>query len=384
MPQTREHLAILGVLGVERGVVALTKRDLVDDEWAALVRADLSAALRKTPLATAPMVEVSAKMKRGLGDLVAAVGGVLADAPARRDISRPRLPLDRVFTLAGFGTIVTGTLVDGTFTVGDEAAILPSGRRARIRGIQTHRKGRESAQPGSRVALNLAGVDKDELERGMVVVRPGTVAATSLIAARLSLLPSASDPLVHDETVKVHVGTAEVMARASLLETNAIAPGGSSWAQLRLAAPTAVAVGDRFVIRRPSPAETLGGGEIADASGERVRRRADALASLERRAGPSPTSRLLDSSSSPKDSRYGSAMPFWRGTRSPRSPFASSVRSPRPIDARRCVPGCRARSFARRSDSCHAVSPRSSKRSLGRDGLSNGAAPSRFPATSRA
>src|SRR5439155_1050620 len=164
------------------------------------------------------------------------VGGVLADAPARRDISRPRLPIDRVFTLAGFGTIGTGTLVDGTFTVGDEAAILPSGRRARIRGIQTHRKGRESAQPGSRVALNLAGVDKDELERGMVVVRPGTVAATSLIAARLSLLPSASDPLVHDETVKVHVGTAEVMARASLLETNAIAPGGSSWAQLRLAA----------------------------------------------------------------------------------------------------------------------------------------------------
>jgi len=301
MPQTREHLAILGVLGVERGVVALTKRDLVDDEWAALVRADLSAALRKTPLATAPMVEVSAKMKRGLGDLVAAVGGVLADAPARRDISRPRLPIDRVFTLAGFGTIVTGTLVDGTFTVGDEAAILPSGRRARIRGIQTHRKGRESAQPGSRVALNLAGVDKDELERGMVVVRPGTVAATSLIAARLSLLPSASDPLVHDETVKVHVGTAEVMARASLLETNAIAPGGSSWAQLRLAAPTAVAVGDRFVIRRPSPAETLGGGEIADASGERVRRRADALASLERRAGPSPTSRLLAVLDVPRD-----------------------------------------------------------------------------------
>src|SRR5439155_1154979 len=221
--------------------------------------------------------------------------------PARRDISRPRLPIDRVFTLAGFGTIVTGTLVDGTFTVGDEAAILPSGRRARIRGIQTHRKGRESAQPGSRVALNLAGVDKDELERGMVVVRPGPVAATSLIAARLSLLPSASDPLVHDETVKVHVGTAEVMARASLLETNAIAPGGSSWAQLRLAAPTAVAVGDRFVIRRPSPAETLGGGEIADASGERVRRRADALASLERRAGPSPTSRLLAVLDVPRD-----------------------------------------------------------------------------------
>src|SRR5207237_899386 len=127
-----------------------------------------------------------------------------------------------------------------------------------------HRKGRESAQPGSRVSINLAGVDKDELERGMVVVRPGTVAATSLIAARLSLLPSASDPLVHDETVKVHVGTAEVMARASLLETNAIAPGGSSWAQLRLAAPTAVAVGDRVGGRRPCRGAAVGRGGRPD------------------------------------------------------------------------------------------------------------------------
>src|SRR5207237_10139545 len=139
-----------------------------------------------------------------------------------------------------------------------------------------HRKGRESAQPGSRVSINLAGVDKDELERGMVVVRPGTVAATSLIAARLSLLPSASDPLVHDETVKVHVGTAEVMARASLLETNAIAPGGSSCAHLRLEAPTAVAVGERFVIGGTSTADRLSEGLIGGAYGPRALLPADA------------------------------------------------------------------------------------------------------------
>jgi selenocysteine-specific elongation factor len=301
MPQTREHLAILGVLGAERGVVALTKRDLVDDEWAALARADVSAAIRDTPLAAAPLIEVSATARRGLADLVGALAAVLAGAPARRDVGRPRLPIDRAFTLAGFGTIVTGTLVDGSFAVGDEVAILPHGRGARIRGIQTHRTGRESAQPGSRVALNLAGIDKDELERGMVVALPGTLAPTSLIAGRLSLLPSASDRLAHDEAVKVHVGTAEAMARVSLLETNAIVPGGSSWAQLRLAVPIAVAVGDRVVIRRPSPPETLGGGEIADVSGERVRRRADALASLERRAAPSPTSRLLAVLDVPRD-----------------------------------------------------------------------------------
>src|SRR5206468_7157725 len=161
--------------------------------------------------------------------LVSAVDGVLADAPAHRDISRPRLPIDRVFTLAGFGTIVTGTLVDGTFTVGDEAAILPSGRRARIRGIQTHRKGRESAQPGSRVALNLVGVDKDELERGMVVVRPGTLAPVSVLSARVEVLASASDAIAHDEAVKVHAGTAEVMARVSLLEAPTLEPGASGW-----------------------------------------------------------------------------------------------------------------------------------------------------------
>jgi len=293
MPQTREHLAILGVLGVDRGVVALTKRDLVDDEWASLARGDVTAALQGTPLASAPMIEVSATAKTGLVELVDALDRVLATAPARRDLGRPRLGIDRAFTLTGFGTVVTGTLVDGSFATGDEIEVLPTGQRARIRGIQTHKRALDVASPGSRVALNLTGVEKDELGRGMVVVRPGTLAAVSVMSARVEVLGSASEAIAHDEAVKVHAGTAEVMARISLLEGATLEPGATGWAQLRLAEPLAVAVGDRFVIRRPSPPQTLGGGAVADITGERMRRRREAVAVLERRSAPTAASRLL-------------------------------------------------------------------------------------------
>jgi selenocysteine-specific elongation factor len=293
MPQTREHLSILGVLGVDRGVVALTKRDLVDDEWASLARADVSAALGGTPLAAAPMVEVSATAKTGLRELVGALESVLGAAPPRRDLGRPRLGIDRAFTLTGFGTVVTGTLVEGSFAIGDEIEILPTGRRARIRGIQTHKRALDAASPGSRVALNLAGVEKDELERGMVVVSPGTLVPVSVVSARVAVLASASEALAHDDAVKVHAGTAEVMARVSLLEGDTLEPGQTGWVQLRLAEPLAVAVGDRFVVRRPSPPETLGGGAVADISGDRMRRRREAVAVLERRSAPTPASRLL-------------------------------------------------------------------------------------------
>jgi len=299
-PQTREHLAILSLLGIQRGVVALAKRDLIDDEWAELVRGEVRTALAGTPLADAPMVEVSAAAGTGLAELTSTLERVLGDAPPRRETGRPRLPVDRAFTMAGFGTVVTGTLIDGALRVGDEVELVPGGARARIRGLQTHRRAIERAIPGSRVAANLAGVDRDAVERGMVLARPGTLAPTGVIALRLRILPEASDALVHDEEVKVHAGTAEVMARVALLEGDAILPGGSGWAQLRCATPLAVAVGDRVVIRRPSPSETLGGGVIADAAPERARRRADAVAALERRAAPSPLARLVASLDAPR------------------------------------------------------------------------------------
>jgi len=293
MPQTREHLAILSLLGIERGVIALSKRDLVDDEWAALAADDVRAAVGGTPLADAPLVPVSAAKRTGLDELVAALERVLGEAPQRPDRGRPRLPIDRAFTMSGFGTVVTGTLVDGSFGVGDEVEAVPGSRHARIRGMQTHRRAIETATPGRRVAVNLTGVDKSELARGMVLVRPGAIAPLSVIGLRLAVLPSASGPLAHDEAVKVHIGTAEVMGRVSVLEGDAIAPGEERWAQLRLASPVVAVSGDRLVVRRPSPPETLGGGAVADISGERFRRRADALSVLEKRAAPTPAARLL-------------------------------------------------------------------------------------------
>jgi selenocysteine-specific elongation factor len=300
MPQTREHLAILELLGIDRGVVALTKRDLVDDEWAALARDEVRGALIGTPLADAPIVEVSATTRRGMEDLLASLESVLGAAPARRDLARPRLPIDRAFTMTGFGTVVTGTLTDGTLRVGDEIEIAPSGLRGRIRGLQTHRRPIEEARPGSRVAANLSGIDRAALERGMVLVRPGTLAPASVIGARISVLEGVSGPLEHGDSVRVHVGTAESIARVSVLEGNAIRAGGAGWTQLRLATPLAAAVGDRLVIRRPSPSETLGGGSIADVSGERTRTRAEAVSALERRSAPSPEDRLLASFDVPR------------------------------------------------------------------------------------
>jgi selenocysteine-specific elongation factor len=300
MPQTREHLAILGLLGIDRGVIALTKRDLVDDEWAALAVADVRAALKGTALADAPLVEVSATARRGLDELLLALKRVLGDAPARRDVGRPLLPVDRSFTMPGFGTVVTGTLLDGTLAVGDEIAAFPGDVRARVRGLQTHRRSLDVARPGSRVAANLSGVDKEAVSRGMVVARPGSLETTTLLAVRLAVLASASAPLEHDEEVKVHVGTAETMARAALLEGSEIAPGATGWVQLRLAAPVAVAVGDRLVVRRPSPSETIGGGAVADLATIRLRRRAETVAALERRTAPSAASRLLASLDVPR------------------------------------------------------------------------------------
>jgi len=300
MPQTREHLAILGLLGIDRGVIALTKRDLVDDEWAALAVSDVRAALRGTALADAPLVAVSATARRGLDELLRALESVLGAAPARRDTGRPRLPVDRSFTMAGFGTVVTGTLLDGSLAVGDEVAVVPGDIRGRVRGLQTHRRSLDVARPGSRVAANLSGIEKEAVSRGMVLARPGSLETTTLIAVRLALLAGASGPLEHDEEIKVHVGAAETMARVAFLEGPAISPGETAWAQLRLAKAVAVAVGDRIVIRRPSPSETLGGGAIADLAAARLRRRAETVAALERRTAPSAASRLLASLDVPR------------------------------------------------------------------------------------
>ncbi len=296
MPQTREHLAILDLLRIPGGVVALTKIDLIDDpDWLELVQADVSEALQGTVLDGAPIIPVSARTGQGLAELTAALQEVLARTPPRPDRGRPRLWIDRVFTIGGFGTVVTGTLVDGHLEVGQEVEILPRGLRARIRGLQTHKTRIQRAVPGSRVAINLTGVSKQDLARGDLVTTPGWLRPTTLTDVRLDLLRDAPFPLKHNAFVKFFCGSAETVARVRLLGTETLAPGESGWVQLELDDPLPLVRGDRFIIRIPSPAVTVGGGEVVDPNPGRKHRRfrPEVLARLETLARGTPAEVLL-------------------------------------------------------------------------------------------
>lgn len=264
MPQTREHLAILDLLRVPRGVVALTKADLVDDEWLELVREDVQEVLQPTTLAAAPIIAVSAVTRQGIPVLLTALEQMLAEAEERQNIARPRLPVDRVFTMTGFGTVVTGTLLDGNFQIGQDVEILPRGLKTRVRGLQTHRHSVISAHPGSRVAINIANVARSEVARGDVIALPGQIRPTMLVDARIQLLGDAPRPLEHNMQVDFYSGSQEIPARVRLLDAEELMPGKSAWGQLRLSRPAALARRDRFIMRIPSPSMTIGGGEIVD------------------------------------------------------------------------------------------------------------------------
>jgi len=274
MPQTVEHLAILDLLQIRGGIVALTKVDLIEDEeWLELVTADLVERLDGTCLDGAPIVPVSARSGFGLDELKVTLEKYLATTPERPDRGKPRLPIDRVFTIAGFGTVVTGTLADGTFSVGQEVEILPSKLKTRIRGLQTHKEKVQVAVPGSRVAINLTGVSTDQLVRGDVVASPGWLQPTMLVDVQLRYLADAAKPLKHNTPVDFFSGAAEVPARVRLLGVETLAPGDTGWAQLRLASPVPLVKGDRFIIRQPSPSQTLGGGMIVNPRPGRRHRR---------------------------------------------------------------------------------------------------------------
>ncbi len=270
MPQTREHLAILDLIGVRRGIVVVTKKDLVDDELLSLVRMEVEEIIGDTSISGAPVLAVSAVTGEGLPELVAAIDELLDTTEPRHDLGRPRLPIDRIFTMAGSGTVVTGTLIDGTLSVGQEVGIVPSGLKSRLRGLQTHKSKIETATPGSRVAANLVGVNTSRLQRGDVVTRPGWLKATRMVTVKLSLISYLQRPIRHGTTVSFHTGAAETMAKVRLLEGDELKPGASTWAQLALDRPVAAIKGDRYIIR--SPMETLGGGGIIDAHARRLRR----------------------------------------------------------------------------------------------------------------
>jgi selenocysteine-specific elongation factor len=296
MPQTREHLAILDLLEIGTGIVALTKVDLAEsEEWVELVAADVSETLEGTVLEGAPIVYVYARTGQGLNELVAALQEMLAQVKPRRDRGQPRLPIDRVFTISGFGTVVTGTLADGSFEVGQEVEVLPRGLKARVRGLQTHKQKVERAVPGSRVAMNLSGIGKADLKRGDVVAPSGWLHPTVLVDVQLRYLPDAQRPLRHNAQLKFFSGAAETMARVRLLGQDRLPPGQSGWAQLRLQEPVALVKGDRFIVRIPSPPATVGGGIVVDPHpGRRHRRfRPEVLARLETLAQGSPAEVLL-------------------------------------------------------------------------------------------
>ncbi|MGD9146439.1 MAG: selenocysteine-specific translation elongation factor, partial [Anaerolineae bacterium] len=296
MPQTREHLAILDLLQVRGGVVALTKMDMAEDEdWLDLVEADLLDVLEGTVLDGAPVVRCSARTGEGLERLVAELDDYLSTSAPRRDVGRPRLPVDRVFTVPGFGTVVTGTLSDGTFLAGQEVELQPSGLGARIRGLQTHKEKIENAVPGSRVAINLTGVGTDEVQRGDVVTRPGWLRPTTLVDCYLRYLPDAPVPLKHHAPVEFYSGAAETQARVRLLGAKTLAPGEEGWVQIRLGKPVALVQGDRFIIRQPSPSVTIGGGRVVNPfPGRRHRRfRPEVIEGLETLAHGSPDEILL-------------------------------------------------------------------------------------------
>jgi selenocysteine-specific elongation factor len=276
MPQTREHVAILDLLGISNGVVALTKRDLVDDDWLDLVQADVEDFLKSTSLKAAPIVPCSATTGDGLDALRQVIQDLLERDRARPNTSRPRLPIDRVFTVAGFGTVVTGTLIDGELHLGQELEVQPGGLHTRVRGLQSHRKKLETIPAGTRTAVNLGGLAVEDLRRGQVLAAPGLMKPTRAVDARLRLIRDAR-PVRHNTEVSFHTGAAETLAKLSLLDRDELQPGEEAWVQVRLQDEVALARGDLFILRLPSPSMTIGGGSVVEPHARRHRRRQPAI-----------------------------------------------------------------------------------------------------------
>ena len=273
MPQTREHLAILDILQVARGLVVVTKTDLVDAELVELVMAEVEDTLAGTSFEGCPMVGVSAYTHDGLDELRQIIDGILDETDARRDLGRPRLPIDRCFTISGFGTVVTGTLIDGSLAVGQEIELAGSQQRARIRGLQSHKTHVTSAEPGVRLAVNLSGISRDDIQRGEILTSPGWLRPANRLDARLRMVNDAPHPLKHNEGITFHLFTSESPARARLLDAEQLAPGSEGWVQLLLSEPLPLVKGDYFVVR--SADSTLGGGQVVDPHPKRRHRRFD-------------------------------------------------------------------------------------------------------------
>jgi len=282
MPQTREHLEICQLLRVKQGLVVLTKTDLVEEDWLELVAEEVQEALKGTFLEGAPMVRFSAVTGAGHADLLATLAELAERVPPKPVKGIFRLPIDRVFTIRGFGTVVTGTAISGRLRVGEAVAVYPPGFKARVRGLQVHGHSVAEAQAGNRTAVNLQGLEKEELQRGMVLAPPDALLPTRRLDAFLEILASAPRPLKHRQAVRLHTGTSERLAMPLLLDADDLPPGSSGYVQFFLREPLALKPGDRLVIRSFSPAFTWGGGQVLHVHPARHRRRqAEVLARLE-------------------------------------------------------------------------------------------------------
>lgn len=295
MPQTREHLAILDLLGIQTGIIVLSKIDLIDDEeWLDLVELDVQEVISNTVLAKAPILPVSAHSGQGIDNLINTLTSLLSDLPPRTDYNQPRLPIDRVFTIDGFGTVVTGTLSGGTLAIGDTVDIQPSGHQGRVRGLQSYKQDVEVALPGSRVAVNISGVDKNDIQRGQVLAFPGQLNPTQLIDVHFHHITDADRPLKHNTEVKFFSGASETIANIRLLDADQILPGEDAWLQLRLRDAIPLTNRDRFILRYPSPPQTIGGGLIVNAHPEKRWKRfqATVIDDLQTRLEGSPAERV--------------------------------------------------------------------------------------------
>jgi selenocysteine-specific elongation factor len=275
MPQTREHLEICQLLGVRKGLVALTKCDMVDMEWLELVVEEVRDYLNGSFLEGAPIIPVSAKTATGLGELKSGLATLAASVEEKSSVSPFRLPVDRVFTIAGFGTVVTGTLLSGEIKTGYEVELLPSALSSRVRSVQTHGRKTEQGSAGQRVAVNLQGVELGEIMRGDVIVPRGAFRATRAVDARFAYLPSAPRELKHRSTLRLHSATYEVPAQVILLDRDTLEAGETAFVQLRLKHPVLLLPGDHFIVRSYSPQITVGGGVVIDPAPPRRRRRSE-------------------------------------------------------------------------------------------------------------
>ena len=294
-PQTREHFDIVRLLSVRRGITVLTKADLVDRDTLDVVRMEVAEYLKGSFLdpETAPIVAVSARTGEGLGELKRELAKLAAEVPAKDSKAAFRLPIDRVFSMKGFGTVITGTLVAGSVTPEQEVEAHPAGRRLRVRGVQVHGEQSRRAVAGQRTALNLAGIETAELARGMMLTDAGLFQPTERITVSLNLLPSAK-PLRDGARVHFHAFTAETVATIKLLERKLVKPGEAAYAQLKLDDPLLLFPGDRFIIRQFSPVITIGGGEVLDASeSQRRMKAAERLAFAQKMGDATPENALL-------------------------------------------------------------------------------------------